>query len=193
KAFFQPGVHLVSIKFQPDGFNRFTAIPGGQLRDDYAPLEEMRGLWTPELTERLAEAPDDAHRVRLLDAHLLRRLPNWSTRPDATQYALHLINSQRDTGSVDDLARTLRVSRRHLARLFEERVGVSPNFYARTVRFAHLSRHLWSTGPVDYQNLVHEFGFHDQSHFIREVRLFTGLNPSLAARNPRLHDFMLHA
>ncbi|MBC7923439.1 MAG: AraC family transcriptional regulator [Ferruginibacter sp.] len=185
------GVHYLHVKFQPDGFFRLTGIPGRLVLDDHVPLEELRGIWPTDLIERLTEAPDDAGRVRLLDDHLLRRLANRSFRPDATRYALQRIDEGGGTGSIEELARGLRVSRRHLDRLFNEHVGVSPKFYARTVRFNCLSQSLWTPQPSNYQDLVHRLGFYDQAHLIKEMRFFTGMNPSLAIQHPRLNEYLL--
>lgn len=187
------GSRYIHVKLQPDGFFRLTGIPGSLVLDDHVPLEELRVVWPTDLIERLTEAPDDTERVRLLDDHLLRQFVDQPARPDATRYALQLIDQWNGNVPVGELARQLRVSRRHLDRLFGEYVGVSPKFYARTARFNGLLQALWKPEPDNYQDLVYRFGFYDQAHLIKEVRFFTGMNPSLAIQRPRLNEYLLSA
>lgn len=188
KMNFSAGSHLFSLKLQPHGFFYFFGIPGSELRDDYVPLECLHRLWTPDLINQLIEAPNDHQRVDILNRHLLSRLPARPTRPDALQYAVALITNHGGLLPMVEVARRLHVSPRHLTRLFEERVGLSPKFYARTVRFANLSRRLWHAERCTPQDLVHDFGFYDQSHFIKEVRAFTGLNPTSAVQHSHWFD-----
>lgn len=193
-ATFASGVHLLSIKFKADGLYPFIAMPIVETQDDYIPLDELRTLVPPTLIDQLQEAPDDRHRFQLLNRHLMRFLPTPTNRPDAVSYALQLIQNRQGIISVNEVSSLLHMSPRHLSRLFEERVGLTPKFYLRTTRFNYLSRYIWTPqenkAKVDWQNLVEQFSFSDQSHLIRELKHFTTMPPSLAVYSARLSFFL---
>lgn len=188
KVSFSANSHLFSVKLQPHGFFCLFGIPAHELQDDYLPLDCLHRLWTPDLVNQLIDAPNDFRRVDLMNRHLLSHLPARQIRPDALQFALTLITNNRGLLPSVEVARQLRVSPRRLTRLFKEPVGLSPKFYARTVRFANLSRRLWMAKPRNLQDLVHDFGFYDQSHLIKEVQAFTGLSPTNAIKQGHLFE-----
>lgn len=61
---------------------------------------------------------------------------------------------------------------------FLEKVGVSPKFYARIKRFVSLSKEVAYNENFNWQDIVFEYGFHDQSHLVKEFMEFNQMNPS---------------
>lgn len=90
--------------------------------------------------------------------------------------AVRLIDAQPQR-SVGDICRELRVSSRHLRRLFQQNMGMSPKQYQRIKRFHKALRIAFSTELIDFQKIVYHCGYYDQSHFCRDVRAFTGKKP----------------
>ncbi|MBB5209264.1 AraC family transcriptional regulator [Chiayiivirga flava] len=97
--------------------------------------------------------------------------------PRALQRALAYIDAHLgDTFTLDDLARTVAISRFHFARLFRQSTGFSPMAYllhARVERACTLLRRQ-RVGIADAAALL---GFFDQSHFTRTFRRITGTTP----------------
>jgi AraC-like DNA-binding protein len=87
---------------------------------------------------------------------------------------------------IEALARTLGVSRQHMALQFRERVGLNAKTFAMVCRFRRASAALrcQSGGPVgiDWAGLAGECGYYDQSHLIHEFQMFTGETPEAFAR-----------
>jgi transcriptional regulator GlxA family with amidase domain len=131
-----------------------------------------------------------APRLSTLQRALLARL---LAHPDAAgaspagrlaRAAVRLLDDAGGTVRIDELARTLDVSRQHLALQFREQVGLAPKTYAMVSRFRHagalLRRH---AGPqVDWAQLALDCGYYDQSHLIHEFRLFADETPERFAR-----------
>lgn len=68
-------------------------------------------------------------------------------------------------------------SKSTLFRKFIKRTGVSPKTMARIVRFNYLWTKINYEQAIDYQNLVFEGNFFDQSHFINDFKAITGETP----------------
>jgi len=61
---------------------------------------------------------------------------------------------------------------RQLRRVFDQYLGFSPKDFSKIVQLQHAVQRMHRP---DYSYF--DSGFYDQSHFIREIKAFTGLNP----------------
>ena len=68
-------------------------------------------------------------------------------------------------------------SDRHLRRLFNQFVGVSPNYFKRMVRHQKAIKALNNDPYQDLAGLSIQLGYCDQSHFIHEFKRFHGMSP----------------
>jgi transcriptional regulator GlxA family with amidase domain len=79
--------------------------------------------------------------------------------------------------SVDALARELGLSRQHLGRVFQQRVGVSPKTFAGVAR---LQRAVDLLGRAEGPGLAEAalaLGYYDQAHMCRDFRELCALSP----------------
>ena len=77
---------------------------------------------------------------------------------------------------VDDLVRTIGLSRRQVERRCNAYYGSPPKLLARKYRALKAAISL-AKGEAGANDLLAE-GFYDQSHFIREIKAFTGVTPT---------------
>ena len=97
---------------------------------------------------------------------------------DAIDRASRLLVMTRGRARIDALAKQAGLSPRQFQRQFGQQVGLSPKLYARTVRFeAALTAHRRNSAR-SWTDVVHEAGYFDQAHFVRECRALTGAPPS---------------
>lgn len=113
----------------------------------------------------------------VLEAALLAR-----ARPVAGLGLVHDASSRilRSAGavSVASLTESAGVSSTHLAARFKHLVGITPKRLARTYRFVEVVTSIDPAGDVDWADVAHRAGYHDQPHFNHELRQFTGLTPT---------------
>lgn len=113
--------------------------------------------------------------------HTAGALPDPDSR---LSFATRKIRASRGDIDMRALSDEVGISRRTLERWFESKVGVSPKFYARAVRL-HYFLYLHRTRSSDtVLNSVYGAQFHDQSHFIREFKSFTGESPASFFESP---------
>jgi AraC-like DNA-binding protein len=101
------------------------------------------------------------------------------------QTATKLLQHTRGQYRIDELADYCHASVRQLERGFQRVIGVSPKFFARTLRFEQAQRRLMFDAETDLTQLAYQCGFFDQAHFIKEFRAFTGKTPSEYAHEMR--------
>jgi AraC-like DNA-binding protein len=87
----------------------------------------------------------------------------------------YLEDNYTDDVSLDTLAQLVGLSPFHLARLFQQEVGMPPHAYQIQVRIAHAKRLLLQGLPVS--RVAGETGFYDLSHFTRHFKRHIGIAP----------------
>ena len=173
-----PGTDLLVVNFALAGFYRLT----GQSMQRFGagwfhapPL--LASLCPAELWQQLAGLPPGPERLALLSEQLQRvavaHPPPVVALLDAIQEA-----ATAETASVPSLAGAHRLSIRSLQLRCQTYLGCSLQEISHFLRFDRLARTLRAqpTG-ADWQTLVAAFGYHDQSHLIRDFQRFTGSTP----------------
>jgi AraC-like DNA-binding protein len=89
--------------------------------------------------------------------------------------AARMIRSSEGRASIAAVARHAAMSQSALERHFRVAVGVTPKKLSRLARLQHVCR-LWDTGKA-LTEIAFEAGYCDQSHLVRDFRLFTGIAP----------------
>ncbi len=96
-----------------------------------------------------------------------------------------LLMEQRlsDPMPIHELAGRLKLSTRHVERLFQDVVGAKPRAVYRTMRLRH-ARWLLENTRRSITSIAVDTGFSDGAHFSRQFKEMTGLSPREARRQP---------
>jgi transcriptional regulator GlxA family with amidase domain len=90
------------------------------------------------------------------------------------------------------LADSAGVSRQHLARVFRERIGVTPKAFCQLARFQSGLVYA-GCNDVEWADAALAMGYADQSHMINEFRRFSSLTPERLASGTWFHPFIERA
>jgi AraC-like DNA-binding protein len=137
-------------------------------------LEAVWGAAASSLRERLAEAATPEARIRILEQCLLGRLRGSSDRAPALRMALEAFEDPH-LESVAEVNRRTGLSPKKLLALFGEEIGLTPKAYWRVRRFRAALKALGQgrSGAA----VACEYGYADQSHFLREFKAIAGSSP----------------
>jgi AraC-like DNA-binding protein len=171
-------LQYLGVSFKPGGACRFLGLPLSELQNQVVSLDAIWGRFAAELRERLYAAPTIQARFALLEQFLLARLCEAPQGLKAVQYAVAEIARQHGALSIRELSESMGMSQKHLIVQFKQMVGCTPKELGRLYRFADVLASIDLTQPVDWTLVAHQFHFHDQSHFIRDFREFTGNTPT---------------
>jgi AraC-like DNA-binding protein len=179
------GNALLGVALRPSGSHAWLGVAASALAQRTLALSDVLGDSATTLRERLLEARDSEARFALMEAWLLRRLdPRRGTHPAVT-WALQRIADSGGQDEVAWLAREIGFSRKHLAALFAEQVGLSPKAVARLHRFRHALRLIEGAARVPWSELAAHCGYFDQAHLSRDFREFCGFAPGEFLRHAR--------
>lgn len=185
----QHGVHL---DLDPLGARALLGAPPSALGSSVVELDDLLGGLAGELVERLAAAPTWGVRFAVLDDVLTRRLtaaPPPVLAPELTRAWRRLVEAGGAL-RVDDVAREVGWSRRHLGARFRAELGLSPKAAARTLRLDRSRRLLASLHPPSLADVAVMCGYADQAHLTREWRALAGMTPGAwrAEEVPKVQD-----
>jgi YesN/AraC family two-component response regulator len=120
-----------------------------------------------------------------IEEFFVEKLNNVGVQPAMITYMLDHIQLP-----LTQLSKKTGYSAKYLTKTFQRYIGVGPKAFQRIQRFYESIcdlNHL--TEGVDWAELVFRHGYHDQAHFIKDFKSFSGYSPqnylALAPSCPR--------
>ncbi|GAB3639586.1 hypothetical protein GCM10027423_02220 [Spirosoma arcticum] len=130
------------------------------------------------LAEQLVAQRSQFAQIDLLDTVLRRLFRNAVAHPGEIDSVWNYIIQTQGRVKMGELSVRERISTRSLTRKFTEQVGMSPKQYAQIIRFRAVMNHLLTTPGVSWLDIIHQFGYYDQSHVIKDFQQITGYSPT---------------
>ncbi|MCK2218351.1 helix-turn-helix domain-containing protein [Actinomadura sp. ATCC 31491] len=173
------GTRGVWLTLSPPGAGALLGIPASALSGHVADLAEVAPALA-HLPERLAACRSWPQRRALVEDALIagraRHQDNGGGRD--LRAALAALS---EAARVQEAARLLGCSRRHLSGVVRAELGVTPKEYQRLLRFEAARGALAAAGragAADLAAVAAASGFADQAHFTREWRVMAGCTPT---------------
>jgi AraC-like DNA-binding protein len=172
------------------GARALFGLPAAALAGDTVDLGELLGRRADMLLDRLASVDGWTQRFALLDAELatlLARGPGDRGVPPEVGYAWDRLAECGGNLRIEELAREVGWSRRHLAEKFRAETGVAPKTAARLMRFESACDRLLAPHRPPLARVAAEVGYVDQAHLSRDFRDLAGIPATawLAERDHR--------
>ena len=185
--------HLViKIGFQPGGLYRLLGFPMEEMLI-YKELDgqDIFGREINHVIEQFSNAISNADRIVIAEAFLFRQITK-STKPAPIDLVMPDILKHSGMLKIEQLAKTACLSNRQFERVFKERIGLSPKFYSRLVRFTKAWLMKENQPAITWTAIAYECGYFDQMHLIRDFQAFAGTNPHTIAEALAQQPFSLN-
>ena len=174
----EPGSSMMGAHFRAGGAAPFFGFPISELSGE---VVELDLIWKREilaLREQLIETPSIDGKFDLLESYLVSKA-RGRLEPDKTiSVALNALGSW-PVLSLRDLAAHLGLSHKQMLARFDCRVGLTPKFTSRLLRFRKTLNAI-SAAPdaPDWSDLAIDSGYYDQAHLIHEFQEFADMTPT---------------
>ncbi|MDP9078960.1 MAG: AraC family transcriptional regulator [Bacteroidota bacterium] len=167
----------IIIEFNPLGAYRFFHLSFAEVKNQIIELAELIGNYAEELQSQLAETSSVMLKLQILQNFLIKRLEKAT--PDLIyDYCINRISASRGLISVAQLEKETGYSSRWLHMKFLEHMGTGPKNLSEIVRFKQFYQ-AYAAGTNNQSLKEHIYHYyHDQSHFIRAFKRFTGSTPT---------------
>lgn len=167
---------MIKIGFQPGALYRLLGQPmQAMLQIDYDG-EAVFGSAVKDIVDELANATDFSLMKKIADEFMFSHVTKIR-KPLAIDRVIPEIIKHGGIISIDDLVKKAYLSNRQFERAFKDRMGVSPKFYSRLVRFGRAWLLKENNPNMTWTQVAHECNYFDQMHLIRDFKAFADTNP----------------
>ena len=80
--------------------------------------------------------------------------------------------------SIQEIANKVGYSQKHLIKIFNDHVGLTPKAFLKVIRFQKAITDIQTASEIHWANMAYDCGYYDQSHFIDDFKTFSGFTPA---------------
>lgn len=164
-------IDYMGVRFKPGAFYALYHV------DAYHIMDRMAAFSDIDLSSSL----DDIfsfysvqERIARLQAYVTERFSKF--QPNDFMKIVEQLYAHPSDHSVLEIATSMGYDQRHLMRLFQQYIGVTPKVLLNILRL-HLCLTLLLDEHKTLMEAVSICGFYDQSHFIKETKRYTNVSP----------------
>ena len=179
------GSKIVGVAFTECGAAATLGIPQHLLANRTGSFEDIIGADARRLHQRLLHTVQPTQCLELTEAFLLNRLASGFNVHPLVSWASRIIATSAGRLRTGHLVRESGYSRKYLAQLFRDQVGLLPTTLARIHRFQKAINAITLATNLDCTQLALDAGFYDQAHMVNEFRALAGMTPVAVARSAK--------
>lgn len=165
------------IEFMPGGVHVLTGIPQGDMINLKVALNDIDKKLGNTLLHIIENNTILGELVQAIDEFFLRTLEKRKTSPYVQQTLAYIAGSSPCI-SIKELALNQVISERHLNRVFNKQIGISPKMF---IRFNRINKALILLKHREIPNIsfmAQELGYFDQAHFIKNFKSVCHVTPT---------------
>jgi len=142
-----------------------------------------------ELERQLLSICSIEERVFLLSQFLITMLKQTNKRDELIELSLDYIRDHITSISAQELVAAFHISERQFQKRFARVVGMPPHLYIRVRRVNEALRLMYSGQYERLSDVAYALNYYDQSHFIRDMKLFSWVSPKhIAMKVSEFHN-----
>ena len=174
---YEEELEIVGIRLFPSSLKRLFNMPAKNFSEQPIPFSSLENIHVEDLAAKLKQEPDPNEKINLVFDWLVTLLPENADTPDTTHEFILRLYETKGIEPLETICNHSYNEYKKLQRAFSREIGITPKYFARMVRFESLHNEILASKEIDWMSLVHKYGFHDQSHLIKEFKFFTGESP----------------
>lgn len=172
-----PAGKIFVVQLSSSGGLPVLGLPMSQLVDRCEELENVIESRSDAgiLPDQMMNQSDDASCINLLESWVGKRMA--ASRGNRVGELVTAIRGELGRTSISKLAKQANLSERHLNRLMQQEVGLSPKQFARIIRFDHAVQLGRMRPRISLPQIAQLAGYADQAHMTREFVQIGGIRP----------------
>jgi len=164
-------IDFMGVRLKPSAFYKLFGISADKIMDNPIPFSNIENK---NSLEKILNIKDTNERLYIFQNYLLEKVKD---KPSIKFIKIveELYKNPKEQ-NVISIARNYNCNERHLYRIFKTNYGISPKVLLNILRL-HLCLTLIMDNNMNLIDIANLCGFYDQSHFIKEVKKYTGFSP----------------
>lgn len=171
-------IEMITVVFQPYAVKALFHIPSHLFRGQTVDTGAMEDVELSDLVKQVTDTSDNAVCIRLIEQFFLRRLYAFSEYNLKRMSAVFQEINLQPQINIPQLSEAACLSSKQFGRVFADHVGTTPKEYLRIVRMQRALFLLQQDVTLPFVQVAYECGYSDQSHMIKEFKLFSGYTPA---------------
>jgi AraC-like DNA-binding protein len=171
-------IGIFSAILKPEGAMMFFDIPISEIYNETVSIQEIFTKDGETLQDKIIDSKTNEERISIFESFLSKKIIEKKLYDHRRMAAcLDKIKAGTVKASVKDLAECACLSTKQFQRRFNEHIGILPKEYLRVVRFQNAIHKKHLDPELSLTKLSYDCGYYDQSHFIRDFKMFSGMTP----------------
>lgn len=169
---------VFQIVFRPGALYRITGIPSDLFNNCYYDAENIFSGNITEVNDKLNDAGNPKEMVNIVELFLSELISRSVKEFHRLDYVSNLILQSDENLNIEWLAKESCLSLRQYERKFIERMGVSPRYFNKIVRFENAFRMKNKYPHLDWLTVAIQCGYYDYQHLVKDYKQFTNQTPT---------------
>lgn len=169
---------LIQIVFAPGGLFRITGIPSTEIANAYVDAEAIFFADIRFVNEQLCHCSSYQQMVAVIDKFLFSQIKKRNFSAHAIDQVMQGLYCNEELPSIDALSRLACVSTRQFERIFKHRMGVSPKYFLKVMRFENAFRMKNKFPHLDWLSIAIRCGYYDYQHLVKDYKELTLMTPT---------------
>lgn len=166
---------MFKVLFQPGGFYRLFGTPMTLFTGTTEEGTAVLGNEFKVVQQQIEEAIDFSTMIASVERYLLDKVNLVKIGNQPIDQILQ--QGQWLAQSLDQMAKAACLSPRQFERNFLLRIGVSPKFYERLIRFNMAMKIKQKEPGLSWMHVAYQSGYYDHMHLLRDFKQFTASVP----------------
>ncbi len=167
---------MLVVQFKTNGAYPFLKIPISEINNKVISAEEILGDEILDLRNQILESEKSVEKFKKVENWVLQLFDDKKTAPKEITDILDQIQTKPISES-KEIITSYSNSQKHLIHQFKKYFGLTPKVFHRIFRFNEILKQIQNNNTLKWTDIAYEFGYSDQSHFIKEFKEFSGFNP----------------
>lgn len=170
-------IEMIVVVFQPHAAKTIFRMPASLLYNRNVAVADIENTALRDLAHRVEDSENHDICIELIEDYFYKCLMYGTPYhlPRLAEVVRHINNSaQTNIKTLSDIAC---LSEKQFSRIFTENIGTTPKDFMRIVRLQRTLSVLQRNSGISFAQLSYECGYTDQSHMIKEFKLFSGYTP----------------
>lgn len=169
---------LVQVVFKPGALFRMTGIPSGYLTNQYIDAQTVFSAGIKFVNDQINDCTSFPAMIQVVERFLLQEIKRKSYNIHSLDITTSALFNNHFIPTVDELARSSHHSTRHFERHFKERMGISPKYFLKVMRFENAFRMKNKNPALDWLSIAISCGYYDYQHLAKDYKGLTGMTPN---------------
>lgn len=179
KIAFQPAgkIEMIGIKIHPWATRFFLQDKAILFSEKSSSIDDLGNEALIHLQDQILHSKTRNEAIEYIKDYTIELIKKKHHYSELVFNAVNYIYLNYKDFKVKKLSNLLNISNQYLERQFLEHIGISPKQFAKVIRIRSLTEFHKKQPRVSLTDLAYNFGYFDQSHFIKDFQTVTNSSP----------------